>query len=82
MRVSVRLGPHENWLFAGHPEAGQRSTILYSIIVLFLRHCVEPIACLRDALSRLPDMKNQDDFDALVPSRWPPRSQASTCSSL
>ena len=30
----------ENWLFVGHPEAGQRSAILYSVIVSCLRHIV------------------------------------------
>jgi transposase len=69
----TKLGA-KNWLFVGHPEAGQRSAILYSIIVSCLRHGVEPLAYLRDVLSRLPSMTNQDDFDALMPSRWRPRS--------
>jgi transposase len=64
----------KNWLFVGHPEAGQRSAILYSIIVSCLRHGVEPLAYLRDVLTRLPTMTNQDDFDALMPSRWQPRT--------
>ncbi len=64
----------KNWLFVGHPEAGQRSAILYSIIVSCLRHGVEPLAYLRDVLARLPSMTNQDDFDSLMPSRWQPRS--------
>ena len=60
----------KNWLFVGHPEAGQRSAILYSVIVSCLRHGVEPLAYLRDVLTRLPSMTNQDDFDPLLPSRW------------
>jgi transposase len=64
----------KNWLFVGHPEAGQRSAILYSIIVSCLRHGIEPLAYLRDVLARLPSMTNQGDFDALMPSRWKPRS--------
>lgn len=64
----------KNWLFVGHPEAGQRSAILYSIIVSCLRHDVEPLAYLRDVLARLPSMTNQDDIDPLLPSRWQPRS--------
>ena len=64
----------KNWLFVGHPEAGQRSAILYSTIVSCLRHGVDPLAYLRDVLARLPSMTNQDDFDALMPSRWQPRS--------
>jgi transposase len=64
----------KNWLFVGHPNAGQRSAILYSVIVSCLRHGKEPLAYLRDVLSRLPSMTNQDDFGPLLPSRWQPRS--------
>lgn len=60
----------KNWLFVGHPEAGQSSAILYSVIVSCLRHGVEPPTYLRDVLARLPSMTNQDDFDPLLPSRW------------
>jgi transposase len=63
----------KNWLFVGHPEAGQRSAILYSVIVSCLRHDVEPLAYLRDVLTRLPSMTNQDDLDPLLPSRWQQR---------
>jgi hypothetical protein len=41
----------ENGLFLGHPEAGQRSAILYSIIASCLRHGIEPLAYLRDLLA-------------------------------
>jgi transposase len=64
----------KNWLFVGHPEAGQRSAILYSIIVSCLRYGVEPLAYLRDVLARLPSMTNQDDLGPLLPCRWQPRS--------
>jgi hypothetical protein len=64
----------KNWLFVGHPDAGQRGAILYSVIVSCLRHSKEPLAYLRDVLSRLPAMTNQDDLGPLLPSRWQPRS--------
>lgn len=64
----------KNWLFVGHPEAGQRSAILYSVIVSCLRHGAEPLSYLRDVLSRLPSMTNQDDLDALTPGKWTPRA--------
>ena len=63
----------KNWLFIGHPEAGQRSAILYSIVVSCQRHGKDPLAYLRDVLTRLPAMSNQDDLDALTPRRWVPR---------
>ncbi len=61
----------KNWLFIGHPEAGQRSAILYSVIVSCLRHGVEPLAYLRDVLTRLPAMTNQDDLGPLLPGFAP-----------
>lgn len=64
----------KNWLFIGHPEAGQRSAILYSVILSCRRHGKEPLAYLREVLSRLPSMTNQDDLDPLLPGHWQPRS--------
>jgi len=60
----------KNWLFIGHPDAGQRSAILYSMIVSCERHGKDPLAYLRDVLARLPAMTNQDDLGALTPARW------------
>ncbi|GHC14235.1 IS66 family transposase [Cerasicoccus arenae] len=62
----------KNFLFIGHPEAGQRSAIIYSIVVSCQRHQVEPLEYLRDVLSRLPNMTNQDDIRALTPYQWSP----------
>ncbi len=60
----------KNWLFIGHPDAGQRSAIIYSVVVSCQRHGKDPLAYLRDVLSRLPRMTNQDDIAALTPARW------------
>jgi len=62
----------KNWLFIGHPDAGQRSAILYSIIVSCQRHGQDPLAYLRDILSRLPRMSNRDDLAPLLPCNWTP----------
>ena len=64
----------KNWLFIGHPEAGQRSAIIYSIVGSCHRHGLDPFAYLKDVLSRLPAMTNQDDLAALTPARWKPMS--------
>ena len=64
----------KNWLFIGHPAAGERSAIIYSIVVSCQRHQIDPLAYLRDVLSRLPTMSNQDSLTALCPSRWKPVS--------
>ena len=62
----------KNWLFIGHPDAGQRSAIIYSIVVSCQRHGKDPYAYMRDVLTRLPAMSNQDDLAALTPGRWLP----------
>jgi hypothetical protein len=62
----------KNWLFIGHPDAGQRSAIIYSIVVSCQRHRKDPLAYMRDVPTRLPRMTNQDDLEALTPSHWTP----------
>ena len=62
----------KNWLFIGHPEAGQRSAIIYSLVVSCQRHGKDPLAYLRDVLARLPAMTNQDDLSPLTPAAWQP----------
>ena len=61
-----------NWLFLGHPEAGWRSAVIYSIV----GSCRPPRhrarrAYLADLLRRLPAMKADEILD-LVPARWKP----------
>ncbi len=62
----------KNWLFIGHPGAGQRSAIIYSLVVSCQRHGKDPLAYLRDVLRRLPSMTNQDDLTPLTPAGWQP----------
>jgi transposase len=61
----------KNWLFIGHPEAGWRSAVIYSVIVSCRRRGIEPWEYLRDVLQRLPAMK-QADVPTLLPRRWKP----------
>lgn len=65
----------KNWLFIGHPDAGQRSAILYSLIVSCQRHGKDPLAYLRDVLTQLPRMTNQDDLAPLLPCNWAPPAE-------
>lgn len=62
----------KNWLFIGHPDAGQRSAIIYSIVVSCQRHGKDPLAYLRAVLTRLPTMTNRDDLAPLLPVNWQP----------
>lgn len=69
--MSLRCG-HFTWLFIGHPDAGQRSAIIYSLVVSCQRHGKDPLAYLRAVLRRLPAMTNQDDLAPLTPANWQP----------
>ena len=57
-------------------KAGQRSAILYSLIVSCQRHGKDPLAYLRDVLDRLPRMTNRDDLAPLLPKNWTPAAPA------
>jgi transposase len=59
------------WLFIGHPDAGWRSAVIYTIIQSCRRRGINPQEYLTDVLQRLPSMTNQQVKD-LVPSRWKP----------
>ena len=65
----------KNWLFIGHPDAGQRSAIIYSLVISCQRRGVDPLAYLRDVLRRLPTMTTKDDLNALLPVNWQPASK-------
>jgi transposase len=62
----------KNWLFVGHPDAGDRAAVLYSLIVSAQRHGHDPHAYLKDLLTRLPAMTTKDDLGPLLPSQWKP----------
>jgi hypothetical protein len=67
----------KNWLFIGHPGAGDRSAIIYSIVVSCERYGIDPLAYVSDMLRRLPALKTTDDIDALLPSNWKSAALAS-----
>ena len=46
--------------------------ILYSLIVSCQRHGKDPMAYMKDILTRLPRMKNRGDLRALTPRAWQP----------
>ena len=60
------------WLFIGHPDAGWRSAVIYTIILSCRRRGINPQEYLTDVLQRLPAMKNTQVRE-LVPGRWKPR---------
>ena len=63
----------KRWLFIGHPDAGWRSAVIYTLIQSCRRRRINPQEYLTDVLRRLPSTTNQQ-VDQLLPSRWKPAS--------
>ena len=63
----------KRWLFIGHPDAGWRSAVLYSLIVSCRRRGLNPRAYLTDVLRRLPALKITE-IASLLPAHWTPSS--------
>jgi len=59
----------KNWMFIGHPDAGQRSAIIYTLLESCKRHGINPREYLCDVLARLPAMTNQQTR-SLTPKKW------------
>jgi transposase len=60
------------WLFIGHPDAGWRSAVIYTLIQSCRRHGINPQDYLTDVLQRLPAMTSSQVRE-LLPSNWKPR---------
>lgn len=63
----------KRWLFIGHPDAGWRSAVIYSVLVSCRRRGINPQEYLTDLLHRLPAAKTGDLQD-LLPANWKPPS--------
>ena len=59
----------KNWLFIGDAQAGQRSAILYTIIEACRHRSIDPWEYLRDVLTRLPTLTNQQ-IEEVTPDAW------------
>ena len=60
-----------NWLFIGHPGAGQLSALISSLVDSCQRRRIDPLAYLRDVLTRLPRMNTRIATPS-PPGRWQP----------
>lgn len=61
------------WLFIGHPQAGWRSAVIYSILLSCRRRGINPQVYLTDVLARLPSTKITQ-IQELLPAHWKPPS--------
>ena len=62
----------KRWLFIGHPDAGWRSAVIYTIIQSCRRYGLNPQEYLTDVLARLPSMTSSQ-VPTLLPANWKPR---------
>ena len=59
----------KNFLFIGHPRAGWRSAVIYSVLGSCRRAGIDPHEYLRDVFRRLPEMKISQIAD-ITPAAW------------
>jgi transposase len=59
----------KRWLFIGHPDAGWRSAVIYTIIQSCRRYGINPQEYLTDVLGRLPSM-TANQVRELLPDQW------------
>jgi transposase len=70
----IALG-RKNWLFAGSLRAGKRAAAIMSLIQSAKLNGHEPLAYLKDVLTRLPTQP-ASRIDELLPHRWKPQTLA------
>jgi len=56
-------------LFIGHPEAGERSAVIYTLLGSCRRHGINPFGYLRDLFTRLPAAKISE-IKRFTPAVW------------
>lgn len=62
-----------NWMFIGHPEAGDKSAIVYTILATCRIHRIEPRAYLTDILEQLVPAGSEPPaalLDSILPWNW------------
>jgi transposase len=68
----VAIG-RKNWLFCGSDNGGRTAATLFSLIATCERHRVEPMAYLRNVLTRIAAIP-VSQLGNLLPDRWQPAS--------
>lgn len=63
----------KNWLFIGHPEAGEKSAIVYTLLNCCRIHRINPQAYLTDILEKLVPCDHRPSaelLESLLPENW------------
>jgi hypothetical protein len=56
-------------MFIGHPEAGERSAVIYTLLGSCRRHGINPFDYLKDLFTRLPAAKITQ-IKEFTPAAW------------
>ena len=59
----------KNWLFIGHPTAGERSAVIYTLLGSCRRHEINPFEYLKDLFMRLPAARITE-IKEFTPAAW------------
>jgi hypothetical protein len=59
----------KNWMFIGHPEAGERSAVIYTLLGSCRRHRINSFNYLKDLFVRLPAAKITQ-IREFTPTAW------------
>ena len=59
----------KNYLFFGHPDAGERSAVIYTLLGSCRRHGINPFDYLKDLFTRLPAAKITQ-INEFTPAAW------------
>jgi transposase len=59
----------KNFLFFGHPEAGERSAVINTLLGCCRRHGIKPFDYLKDLFTRLPAAKITE-IKQFAPAAW------------
>ena len=63
----------KNWLFIGHPDAGWRSAVIYSLLIAARRYSIDPAVWLTHVLRRIPSY-TPANLAKLLPWNWKPQA--------
>jgi len=64
----LKLGA-KNWLFVGHPDAGPRAAIMFTVVENCRQAKINPEAYFADVLARIDDHPNSH-IEELIPQNW------------
>jgi transposase len=69
---AAKIG-ERNWMFVGHPEAGDNSAVLYTLLACCRIHRIEPRSYLVEVLERLVAAEHHPEpelVESLLPWNW------------